>query len=116
MTDMWHNAMKHYKHKFKAKPVKENGKTYASSLEFAFAQYLKKLQSAQEVVMFIEQVPLRLNGGTKYVVDFLVFMADGTVRFIDVKGIETDTFKIKKREIEATYPIKIEIIKKGDFR
>lgn len=60
-------------------------------------------------------MPLRLPGGTKYVVDFVVFYDDGTIKFVDTKGVETDTFKIKKREIEAIYPFEIEVVRKGDF-
>ncbi|CAG0882202.1 unnamed protein product [Cyprideis torosa] len=42
------------------------------------------------------QVPIHLAGGTKLVVDFQVFWSDGGVDMIDIKGIETPEFKIKK--------------------
>jgi hypothetical protein len=61
-----------------------------------------------DVVFFLRQVPLYLPGKTKLVVDFQVFNTDGTVSFIDVKGMRTDVYKVKKREVEATYPIEIE--------
>ena len=40
-------------------------------------------------------------------VDYAVFWADGTVTFEDVKGYRTDTYKAKKRAVEALYPIEI---------
>lgn len=68
---------------------------------------LRLAQKAGEVVFFLRQVPLHLSGGTKFVVDFLVFYSDGTVTFEDVKGMKTDVYKVKKREVEAHYPIEI---------
>lgn len=99
------------RHKFNAKPTVRNGVRYASKAEARYAAALENRKRAGEVLFALEQVPIRLPGGTKYVVDFLVFEADGTVRFVDVKGYETETFRIKKREIEALYPIEIEVVK-----
>ena len=58
----------------------------------------------------MRQVPLHLVGNTKYVADFQVFHLDGSVEYIDVKGMETSTFKLKKKQVEATYPIKINVV------
>lgn len=101
--------------KFKNRSVIDKGIRYASKLEHRFKEHLEKLKLSGEVIFYLTQVPLRLPGGTKYVVDFIVFYTDYVIRFIDTKGMETDTFKIKKREIEAIYPFEIEIVKKGDF-
>lgn len=57
--------------------------------------------------MFLRQVPLHI-GVVRYVVDFVRFDADGTVHFVDVKGHKTDMYKMKKRMVEAEYPITIE--------
>lgn len=103
------------RHKFNSVRVKNNGNNFASKLEEAYDAYLQILQKEEKIEFYLWQVPLRLPGGTKYIVDFVVFDSDGTVRFVDVKGMETDVFKIKKREIEAHYPFDIVIIKKGDF-
>lgn len=101
---------KRLKHKYHNTPTKAAGRTYDSKAEARFAARLRMLQAAGEVVMFLEQTPLRLPGGTRYVVDFVVFYRDGTVAWIDVKGHQTETFKVKKREIEAIYPIEIEVV------
>jgi hypothetical protein len=103
------------RHKFKNKSVLDNGERFASKLEFKYKTYLDILKNTGEVVFYLTQVPIRLPGGTKYVVDFMVFYKDETIKFIDTKGVETDTFKIKKREVEAIYPFRIEVVKNGDF-
>lgn len=103
--------MRRVRHKYNAKPTMRGGRRYDSKAEARYAQSLELRQREGEVVFFLEQVPLRLPGGTKYVVDFLIFEASGEVRFVDVKGFETEAFKIKKREVEALYPIEIEVTK-----
>lgn len=104
-----------FKHKFKAKPVDEDGHHFQSTLEWKYFKHLKLLQNTGEVVFFLKQVPFHLPGGVKYVVDYQIFYVDGSVRFVDVKGVETDTFKIKRKIVQDLYPVEIEIVKKGDF-
>ena len=103
------------RHKFNAKKVEYDGIEFDSKLEGSYYLHLKQLQRLGDVLFFLRQVPIHLLGGTKLVIDFQVFYVDGSCRFIDTKGKETADFLIKKREIEALYPFKIEIVKKGDF-
>lgn len=103
------------KHKFKNKPVIDDGKRFSSKLEHAYKNYLDLLKDQGEVLFYLTQVPIDLPGGVKYVVDFEIFYNDGTVSFVDTKGIETDMFKLKKKQVESLYPFEIEIVKKGDF-
>ncbi|TXH71300.1 MAG: DUF1064 domain-containing protein [Thiothrix sp.] len=103
------------RHKFNARQVEYDGIKFDSKLEGDFYLHLKLQQQAKQVLFFLRQVPIHLLGGTKLVVDFQVFYADGTCRFIDTKGVETSDFLIKKREVEHHYPFEIEVIKRGDF-
>ena len=50
-----------------------------------------------------------MPGGTRYVVDFLVFFVDQSrpPEYVDVKGRETAMFRMKRREIEHLFPIKV---------
>jgi hypothetical protein len=96
---------------FKAKPTAYNGRTYDSKAEARYAAQLDLRKRAGEVVMWLPQVPIPLVGGTRYVVDFVVFLADETVHFIDVKGVETPEFRLKKRQVEALYPIEVEVVR-----
>lgn len=98
------------KHKFNAKATVVDGIRFDSKKEAQFYRDLKLLQRTGEVLCFLRQVPLHLPGNTKLVIDFLVFNTDGSVRFVDVKGMETETFKIKKRMVEELYPIEVEIV------
>lgn len=102
------------RHKFNAKTVIDEGHRFSSKLEYRYYQHLLLLQKSGEVIFFLRQVPFHLLE-TKYICDFQVFYADGTVKFIDCKGVETDIFKLKKRQVEAIYPVKIELICSKDF-
>jgi len=97
--------------KYNASPTVVDGIRFDSKREAKYYSQLKLRQAAGEVLFFLRQVPLHLPGGTKLVVDFLEFHADGSAHFVDVKGMETDVFKLKKREVEAQYPIEVEIVK-----
>lgn len=92
------------KHKYNAKSCVVDGIRFDSQKEARYYQQLKLRQAAGEVIGWLRQVPIHLPGGTILRVDFLEFHADGTVHVVDVKGMETEAFKIKKREAEAAYP------------
>jgi hypothetical protein len=102
---------KKIKHKFHAKPCKTDDIKFSSKAEARYYHRLKLLQSNGEVLFFLRQVPISLPGNTKYVVDFQVFYANGTVSFIDVKGFSTPMFLLKKKQVEDLYPIEIEVVK-----
>lgn len=85
-----------------------DGIRFDSKREARYYTQLKLRQQAGEVSYWLRQVPLHLPGGTRYVVDFLVFYADGRApEYVDVKGRQTQTFRVKKREVEHHYPIKV---------
>ena len=95
-------------HKFKAKPTEADGIRFDSKKEARYYEQLKIRQRAGEVVFFLRQVVFHLPGGVRYVVDFQEFRADGTVAFVDVKGMKTESYNAKKRMVESLYPITIE--------
>ena len=99
---------KKVKHKFSAIAVEHDGIRFDSLKEGRYYLDLKLRQQSGEVLFFLRQVPLHLPGGTVMRIDFQEFHTDGTVHFIDVKGYPTESFKIKKREVEAIYPVTIE--------
>lgn len=103
--------MRRAKHKFRAVRTEHNGRSYASKAEARYAQFLDREKAEGRVLFWLSQVPIQLPGKTRYVVDFQVFTADGEVRFVDVKGVETETFRLKKRQVEDIYPITIEVVK-----
>lgn len=100
------------RHKYNATRVDLDGIKFASKREANFYAYLKARKAEGTVVQFLRQVPFYLPGGTRYVCDFLIFYADGSCEFVDVKGMETETFKLKKKLVETLYaPITITLVK-----
>ena len=95
-------------HKFNAVRTEVNGEKFPSKKEAAYYQQLLLRQKAGDVIFFLRQVPFHLPGGVKYIVDFEEFLSDGTVRFVDTKGMRTSIYIAKKKMVEALYPIKIE--------
>lgn len=94
--------------KYGAIPTIIDGIRFDSKREARLYESLKARRAAGEVAFFLRQVPIHLQGGTKLVVDFLVFFTDGRPpEFLDAKGHETPVFKVKRREVEAAYPIQI---------
>ncbi|HGP0346239.1 TPA: DUF1064 domain-containing protein [Serratia marcescens] len=93
--------------KYGNKKTVVDGFTFDSKKEAAYYGQLKLRQRAGDVVMFLRQVPFHLPGGVKYVADFVVFGADGVVEVIDVKGVRTAEYRIKKKLVEQHYPITI---------
>lgn len=107
-VSMARDGQKRYRHKFHAKPTKLDGIRFDSKKEAAYYGQLKIRQQAGDIVFFLRQIPFYLPGGVRYVVDFLTFDVDGTVHFIDVKGHRTPQYIMKKKMVEAIYPIEIE--------
>lgn len=99
------------KHKYNAKICESNGIKFASKRERHWYNILKMQQKNGEVLFFLRQVPIDLPGITTYRVDFVVFYANNDIAFLDVKGVETEIFKMKKRQVEEIYPFKIECVK-----
>ena len=95
------------KHKFHATRCEHDGIKFASKKERNRYLELQQMLKNGEIEMFLRQTPFHLKGGVKYVCDFQVFHSDGYVRFEDVKGFRTDLYKLKKKQVEATYPIEI---------
>ena len=94
-------------HKFKAKPQTLDGIHFASKKEMNHYLNLQKLQELGKIVFFLRQAPFHLPGGIKYVCDFMVFWANGTVTFQEVKGFKTEMYKAKKKLVEHYYPLEI---------
>jgi len=95
------------KHKFRAKPQEYDGIKFPSKKEALRYMHLQALKKRGEVLFFLRQVPFYLPGGVKYVLDFMVFWADGIVTMEDSKGLKTPMYIAKKKMVESIYPIEI---------
>jgi len=95
-------------HKFHAKPTTIDNINFQSKKEANYYQVLKMAQQSGDLLFFLRQIPFDLPGGVKYRVDFVEFWKNGDIHFVDIKGMITDTYKMKKKMVEDLYPIKIE--------
>lgn len=92
------------RHKFHAIRTELDGIKFPSKLEARCYEDLKRRKLSGEVLGFLRQVPIHFTSGIKYIVDFLVFNVDGTCRFLEAKGFETATYKLKRRMMAQEYP------------
>lgn len=100
------------RHKYNAKPTTVGGRRYASKKEAEYAEGLHLRKKAGEILGWLEQVPIKFSSGIKYVVDFVVFEADGMVRFIEVKGAETQVWRNKMAMLADEYPwLDVEVVR-----
>ena len=95
------------KHKFRAIPTELDGIKFASRKEARRYKELRLLEKSGELLFFLRQVPFHLPANVKYVCVFLCFWQDDTVTIEDVKGIKTPLYVLKKKQVEAIYPVKI---------
>nr|GAT43706.1 predicted protein [Mycena chlorophos] len=95
--------------KYNNKPTTVDGIRFDSKKEARYYEQLKIRQRTGEVHFWLRQVPMHLADGTKYIVDFLVFFKDRDrdCEFVDVKGKETQVFRLKKKAVPAVRDIGI---------
>jgi len=107
-------------HKYRAKPTIVDGIRFDSKKEARHYARLKLALQAGEIRLLLRQVPFYISDAVfdengkvlasaeRYVADFLVHWKDGTLSVIDAKGHRTQTYRRKKRRVEAIYGITIE--------
>ncbi len=93
--------------KYGAKTSVHNGISYHSKKEAGYAAQLELRLRAGDIKEIKRQVsiPLDVNGRhiCNYIIDFVVTLADGTLEYIEVKGFETDVWRIKWKLFEALF-------------
>lgn len=92
-----------------------NGITFDSKREAFYYNLYKKQEKAKEIFNLQRQIPyvFKLDGKKifTYKADFQYEDTDGKTHVIDVKGVLTPVFRLKKKLIEAQHNIEIEIVK-----
>jgi hypothetical protein len=103
------------RHKYGAIKTTLDGHTFDSRAEANYYAQLKLLQKAGEICTIqlqpryeiIESYKHPETGKkvqpTYYVADFLVAYSDGRTEVVDVKGVKTEAYKIKKKLFESKY-------------
>ncbi len=111
-------TVKKSRSKYNAQKIWVDGILFDSKAEADYYCQLKLLLRAGEITGFCRQARFLItegvNGerGTEYVTDFIIFYPNGNYQIVDVKGKETDVFKIKEKAFREKYPkLKIELEK-----
>ena len=101
--------------KYNAKKVEIDGIKFDSKAEGEYYLHLKQQVTERQILGFERQKRMLLQEGFSvegvkgkirpifYVVDFIVTENDGTLTYVDVKGMETDVFKLKKKLFMKRY-------------
>ena len=103
-------SWKQNKNKYHAVPVEVDNMRFDSKLEARYYERLKMAAYSGDLVYFLRQVPFHLPGKTIYRCDFQIFWRDGVVTYIDVKGKDTPMSKLKRKQVEELYPVKIDLV------
>ena len=108
------------KPKYNNKRIRVDGILFDSKLEADFYSDLKLQLKAGVIRGFCRQAEFILVEGfagrkpVTYKADFIIFYPDGTAEIIDTKGMETETFKLKKKLFQEKFPgLELKIVK-GD--
>lgn len=104
--------------KFGNIPKVYGDREYHSTMEAQYARNLdlRKHALVDRVKEWKAQVPVKLevNGHlvTTYVCDFVVEYVDGRIEWVEIKGFETETWKIKEKLFRALFPERMLLVVK----
>jgi len=109
---MWYQKRQN---KYNSKTKEYNGRVYHSIKEAAYARDLDLMIKAKEIKSWKPQVRLSLDVNDyhicNYIVDFEVITSDGTKEYHEVKGFETEVWRLKRKLFEALYDESLIVIK-----
>ena len=103
------------RHKYNAQKTKVNGHTFDSKAESEYFGLLKLKIRAGEIKYIDVHPVVSLPGGIRWKLDFFIYYPDGKIEAIDIKGFETQVFKMKQKlfnQFHPLAPLKV-ITKKG---
>lgn len=95
------------KSKYGAKRVEIDGIKFDSQKEANYYSELKIRLAAKDIKGFCRQAEFILAPNLRYKADFIIFNNDGTSEIIDVKGMQTQVYKDKKKVFEDKFDLKI---------
>lgn len=101
------NTTNNKKSKYNANKVEIDGIKFDSQKEADYYSELKLRLAAKDIKGFCRQPEFVLAPNLRYKADFIVFNNDGTSEIIDVKGMQTQVYKDKKKVFEDKFNLKI---------
>jgi hypothetical protein len=101
---------KRSRNKYNAERTKVGSILFDSKREALYFMRLKAEQAAGKIHHFHRQVTFDLPGDVRYLCDFLIFDSLAQPpRYVDVKGVRTPTFALKRKQVRALYGVEIEL-------
>lgn len=97
------------KHKYKAKAFWVDNIRFDSTLQAEHYRQLKLLKAAGEISYFLRSVPFHLPGGIRHVVDWMIVRDDHAPLFSDSKGYDVPMGRLKRKQVEELYNVKIKL-------
>jgi hypothetical protein len=92
------------RNKYGAVRTTVDGISFASRKEAEYYILLREELKAGGILGFARQPRFPIGAGHEYVADFMVVLKDGTCEVVEVKGVETDLYKLKKSYFDSIYP------------
>lgn len=95
--------------KYHAHSTQYEGITYHSKKEAAYAQELDLRVRGKDIKNWERQIPIELRAGPDnlkictYYVDFLIHHKNGDKELVEIKGFETDLWRMKRKLLEALW-------------
>ena len=118
LNKLLNNSITTKQNKYKNKKVQYDEMTFDSKKEYSYYLKYKLMEQAGEIHDLKMQVPFTLIETFKlqdktyrktiYKADFTFIDKQGKYHVIDVKGIKTDVYKLKKKLMAWKYGIEIE--------
>jgi hypothetical protein len=106
--------------KYGSKKVEIDNIVFDSKIESKYYEQLKWLQANKQISFFRIQPRYLLQEAFKkdgqhhrkieYIADFEVHHLDGSIEVVDVKGMITTDFAIKRKMFEFKYPHKLSLV------
>ena len=113
----WKSSYFKLPHKYKAERVKHAGFSFASQGEAGLHAYLKLLQQAGEILEIQVQPQVELTRARIICKpDFKLTMPDGSTRYAEFKGFETDVWRIKRKLWMFYGPAELDVYKGSGVR
>ena len=99
--------------KYNAKKTNIDGVTFDSKMEAREYGTLKMRKLAGEIKHFDLHPVVTLPGNIQWRLDFMVYYPNGKIEAVDVKGFETQAFKLKLKLFNSTHPLAPLVVRKG---
>lgn len=96
--------------KYRNKIIEIDGIKFRSKKEGQYYLTLKAREKAGDIKGFTMQVPFPVTKEGKkirYFLDFMISNNDGSVEYVDTKGVKTALYKLKKQLVKEIYGIDI---------